>query len=63
MDGADLEADEINSIKTQTSVEELCHNLPSVYAQFLQYARELEKDTEPNYDFYIESFGHVWLNA
>lgn len=45
------------SVKAQMSPEELCDGLPSVYAQFLRYSRELEAGVEPDYDFFINTFG------
>ncbi len=50
-----------SSIKAQIVPEELCRDLPPVYAQFLTYSRELTADVEPNYDFFIQAFGNVGL--
>jgi len=49
------------SVKSEVVPEELCAGLPSVYARFLRYTRELEPTPEPDYDYYMEEFERASL--
>ncbi len=50
---------QLASIKSKVDPEVLCEGLPSVYARFTQYTRELEGNAEPDYDYYMEEFAKV----
>ncbi len=45
------------SLKSEIVPEELCKGLPSVYARFLRYTRELDAKAHPDYDGFMEEFG------
>lgn len=49
--------------KSETVPEELCKGLPPVYARFMRYARELEENTEPDYDRFVKEFREASLTC
>jgi hypothetical protein len=46
----------ILNIKENTNVKELCKDIPFEISNMLNYSRNLDFETEPDYDFYIRSF-------
>jgi hypothetical protein len=39
------------SVKKSTSLKALCEGFPEEFAQFIQYARSLDYEEEPDYDY------------
>ena len=52
----------IKQLKTSTTVDELCKNLPPAFANFLKYCRhKLEFDHKPDYGYCREMFKNLLL--
>jgi hypothetical protein len=46
----------IASCKEQSSPEDLCEDLPPLFARFLTHARSLEFDEKPDYESFMQAF-------
>jgi hypothetical protein len=51
--------EEIARCKEETRAEDLCYNLPPLFARFLNHARALEFDEEPHYDRFKQEFSQL----
>lgn len=51
--------EELFRIKSAINVEQLCKGLPTVFADLINEARDLEFEEEPPYDYYIKEFGKL----
>lgn len=51
--------EKIGEKKQQISISELCHGYPDEFAKYLQYARHLKFEEQPDYDYLIKLFNHV----
>jgi hypothetical protein len=51
--------EEIAKEKEQALPQDICNNLPPLFARFLEHARTLEFDEEPHYDAFKQEFAQL----
>ena len=53
----------ISKLKEATSIEDLCKNHPPVFAEYLNYVRNLEFDQDPDYRHCKSIFSNYVISA